>query len=362
MSNNYWTLYKFRYDVVQMFVKKGYEVILIAGKDSFHLNFNNKKIKKIFLPIDERGLNPLSEIKTMVSLYRIYKNIKTDLIIHFTIKPNIYGSIICKLLNINSISFITGVGHIFLKKKSFFKDFISRLYKYALSKNKEVWFTNKSDKELFIKNKIINKNMKIKIVPGAGVIFKEHPEIIKRDQGTDFLMVSRVLKDKGVKEFLKVAEMYNKNKNVTFMLIGVLNDNDRGAIKREYLENYIENKTITYLEYQEDIMKYLKETSCLIHPSYREGISTVLLEAASIKLPIITTTVPGCIDVVPDNSHGLLCKPRNVDSLKRAVERFLSLGKDEKKVMTDKTFEYVKKYFSREVVLKNYEELYDYID
>jgi len=156
--------------------------------------------------------------------------------------------------------------------------------------------------------------------------------------------------------------MYNNNKNVTFMLIGVLNDNDRGAISREYLENYIENKTITYLEYQEDIMKYLKETSCLIHPSYREGISTVLLEAASIKLPIITTTAPGCIDVVPDNSHGLLCKPRNVDSLKRAVERFLSLGKDEKKVMTDKTFEYVKKYFSREVVLKNYEELYDYID
>ena len=123
VSNNYWTLYKFRYDVVQMFIKKEYKVILIAGKDSFHTNFKNNNITKIFLPIDERGMNPFSEIKTILSLYRIYKHIKTDLVMHFTIKPNIYGSLMSKILDIKSISFITGIGHIFLKKKSLIKVF-----------------------------------------------------------------------------------------------------------------------------------------------------------------------------------------------------------------------------------------------
>ena len=89
VSNNYWTLYKFRYDVIQMFLKKGYQVILIAGKDLYHQKFNDTQIKKIYLPIDERGLNPISEIKTLIKLYQYYKKIKPDLTIHFTIKPNI---------------------------------------------------------------------------------------------------------------------------------------------------------------------------------------------------------------------------------------------------------------------------------
>ena len=173
-----------------MFIKKGYKVVLIAGKDSFHGNFKNSKITKIFLPIDGRGMNPFLEIKTILSLYRFYKNIKTDLIMHFTIKPNIYGSIVCKILNIKSISFVTGVGHIFLKKNSFFKNIIAIIYKYALSSSKEVWFTNKFDKNLFIKNKIINKNTNVRIVPGAGVTFKKYPIISKRDDVVRFLMIS----------------------------------------------------------------------------------------------------------------------------------------------------------------------------
>ncbi|CAI8370411.1 MAG: N,N'-diacetylbacillosaminyl-diphospho-undecaprenol alpha-1,3-N-acetylgalactosaminyltransferase [Gammaproteobacteria bacterium] len=362
VSNNYWTLYKFRYDVIQMFLKKGYQVILIAGKDLYHQKFNDTQIKKIFLPIDERGLNPISEIKTLIKLYQYYKKIKPDLTIHFTIKPNIYGSMVCKFLNINSISFITGIGRIFLKNKSILKNIIIKLYRFALSNNKEVWFTNKMDRELFIKNKIIHKSFISKIVPGAGICFNNYKKSLRQDKEIKFLMISRVLKYKGVIEFLKVAETYKNNENIKFMLLGALNDDDPEGIDREFLNKYIQNGSMSYLDYQEDIMPLLGNASCLIHPSYREGMSTVLLEAASIKIPIITTSAPGCIDIIPDNSYGLLCKPKSVNSLRAAVDRFLELKDDDKDKMTNKTYNHVKKNFSRDVVLKKYEELDVYIN
>ena len=175
-------------------------------------------------------------------------------------------------------------------------------------------------------------------------------------------MISRVLKYKGIVEFLKVAEMYKENEGINFILTGAHNDNDPEAVDMKYLNKYIANKSIRYLDYQEDIMTILNNSSCLIHPSYREGMSTVLLEAASMKIPIITSTAPGCIDIIPDDSYGLLCKPKSTVSLKRAVDRFLSLKNDEKDKMTNKTYRYVKDNFSREVVLKKYEELDVYIN
>ena len=345
-----------------MFLKKGYQVILIAGKDSYHQSFNNPGIKKMFLPIDERGLNPLSELKTLISLYLYYRKVKPDLAIQFTIKPNIYGSIVCKFLNIKCISFITGIGRIFLKNNSILKKMIVKLYQFALSSNKEVWFTNGMDRELFIKNKIIEKYYTSKIVPGAGIIFSDYKKPLSQDKKIKFLMISRILKYKGVIEFLKVAEIYKNNQNINFMLVGALNDSDPEAVDRECLNGYIRNDSIMYLDYQEDIMSILSNASCLIHPSYREGISTVLLEAASIRIPIITSTVPGCIDIISDDSYGVLCKPKSINSLREAVGRFLELKDEDKDKMTNKTYNHIKKNFSREVVLKKYEELDVYIN
>ena len=181
-------------------------------------------------------------------------------------------------------------------------------------------------------------------------------------KGISFIMISRVLKYKGVIEFLKASEVYKSNQNIQFILLGALNDDDPEGVHRDYLDRYIKNDSIRYLGYQEDVIPLLNEASCLIHPSYREGISTVLLEAASLKVPIITTTAPGCIDVVPDDRYGLLCKPKSTESLKRAIELFLSMKGEEKDKMVDKTYSYVKKNFSREIVLQKYEELDVYIN
>ena len=164
VSNNYWTLFKFRYDIVDYFIQQGYQVNLIAKRDKFHEHFDNVKINKFFIPLAERGLNIVNEIITLYSIYKIYKKNKSDLSFHFTIKPNIYASLITNILKIKTISFITGIGHIFINKRPFLKRIIVNLYKYSLKNCEEVWFTNIHDKKLFIENSIIT-SQKTRIVP-----------------------------------------------------------------------------------------------------------------------------------------------------------------------------------------------------
>lgn len=331
----------------------GHKVILIAKKDRFHKYFNAPNLQKKFIHIEERGVNILSELKTFIHLFNIYRNIKTDLIFHFTIKPNIYGSIIAKILKIKSISFITGVGLLFINKKSYLSKIIIPLYKVALKNVYKVWFTNKHDKDLFLKNKIVKKSQ-FDIVPGAGVIFK----IIKeRDLSKDkyiFTMISRLQKEKGIEEFLYVARQYKDNKNIEFRLIGNIDNDDPSGIDQNKLNKYISDDSLLHFNYQDDIENFLLESNCIIHPSYREGISTILIEAASLMIPIITTTVPGCIDVIPNNEHGLLCKSNDKNSLKDAVDTFISMDDNKIKRKTQNAYNHVKANFERQKILNIY--------
>ncbi len=360
VSNNYWTLYKFRYDVVNLFIKKGYIVNLIGKKDGFQKKFTDKSINKYYIPISERGINIFNEISTFLNLYKIYKKLKTDLIFHFTIKPNIYGSIISSLFNIKSIVFVTGYGHIFLKKKSFVKRLVILMYKYAIKNSTEVWFANEDDRKAFIQNKIINKQ-KTRIVPGAGVIIsKKQVEYIDIKPIT-FLMISRIQKAKGIIEFLNAAKDYKDNNQIRFILIGSHDTDDLDAVEFDNIQSLVDKKIITYHNYQDDIESHLSSASCLIHPSYREGLSTVLVEAASFKKPIITTNAPGCIDVIPDETYGVLCQPQNSSSLKDAIKRFLSLTDQQKEKMVNKTYEYVKNNFDRNKILTVYRSSLEYI-
>jgi glycosyltransferase involved in cell wall biosynthesis len=360
ISNNYWTLYKFRFDIVDNFINQGYSINLIAKKDDFHDKFTNKNIKKYFIPLTERGINIFNEIKTFYYLYKIYKNINSDLSFHFTIKPNIYASIISSFFKIKTISFITGIGHIFINKKLFLKKIIIMLYKYSLKNCLEVWFTNKHDKELFIKNGII-KNQSTRIVPGAGAIINENPGEYEDHATTIFLMVSRLHKEKGVIEFLQSAREYKNNNKVNFILIGDLDDSDSNSIKQSSLQSYINDNSITHYGYQNNIKEFLKKSSCIIHPSYREGISTIIIEAAALKIPVITTSVPGCMDIILDESYGILCQPQNTKSLKMSIRKFLNTSYDDKINMTNKTFNFVKNNFNRKDIIKTYDSALKFI-
>ena len=359
VSNNYWTLYKFRYEVIELFLSEGFEVNLIAKDDVYSGKFTNKNIKKHYINLNSRGTSIIEEVKTFFQLYKTYKSLNSNLFFHFTIKPNIYGSIICRILSIKSISFITGIGHTFIYKNMLQK-IIILLYKFSLSKVNEIWFTNKADQMLFNNLNITKKN-KTKIVPGSGIEVPKKIESYQHSGKKVLLMVSRLQKEKGVMEYLRWSEKYKNNPDIIFMLIGDSVSSDPSSINIDQITSYVDNNSIIYKEYQENILKYITAASCIVLPSYREGISTVLLEASIMKRPIITTNVPGCVDIIKDESYGILCKARNEVSLMNAVNIFLNL--DQKKIsgMVEKTFEYVSQNFSKKIVLMEYKNSIQYL-
>ncbi|MEC9206320.1 MAG: glycosyltransferase, partial [Pseudomonadota bacterium] len=228
------------------------------------------------------------------------------------------------------------------------------LYKISLKNTLQVWFANVHDKKLFLNLNIIKKQ-ETAIVPGAGAIFNKTLKNKNLDNNKlTFMMISRIQKEKGVKEFLDTAAAFKNDLNKNFILIGSVDDRDPNKISSRVLEKYIADKSITHYEYQEGLEGYLNEASCIIHPSYREGLSTILLEAAVLKIPIITTKVPGCIDIVPNETFGLLCMPRSTHSLKSAVEKFSLLSDIDKSSMAEKTYDFVKNNFDRKQIYNKY--------
>ena len=355
VSNDYWTLYKFRYDIIQMMIQKGYKITLIANKDEYHKKFNSENISKHFIPLKDRSVNIFTEIRTIISLYKIYKKSNFDLIFHFTLKPNIYGGIVARFLNIKTISMITGLGYIFIKPNKFLKPLVVKMLKFSIKNSKEIWFTNVHDFNTYQKLNII-KSQQTKLMPGAGADFNNKiSKTPNRENKYNFLMVSRLLIEKGVEDFISAATYFKNDLDITFTLVGLYKKNNKNYIRENILDNAIHDKVISYYPYTDDINNFFRKTTCIIHPSYREGLSTVLLEAAVHQIPIITTKVPGCIDIVLNDNYGFLCEKKNPKSIIANIKKLISTEKIELSKKTEITYQHVKDNFDRTLILKAYE-------
>jgi|TARA_B100001741_G_scaffold96271_1_gene78888 glycosyltransferase involved in cell wall biosynthesis len=352
-SNNFWTLYKFREDAIKLFIKNGYKVNLIGKYDGFEQKFSDNNIKKYNLSIDERGYNPIKELALFINIFLLYKKIPSDIFYHYTIKPNLYGSISARLLNYRYISFITGLGSLFIKSKSFLRKLAIILYRISLKKSDEIWFTNNSDLNDFVSYKIISPRIKTRIVPGCGVSTAFFYPQIKQINKKNILMIARLQSEKGVNEYLHLANKY-KNLGYNFTIVGSLNSSDPSRIKLSTLESLVSDKIISYIPFVSNVLSLYDSADCFILPSYREGLSTVLVEAASRKIPIITTNVPGCIDVIPNESYGFLCNPRDKDSLCEAFDRYIHCSNERITNMINKTHDHAYKNFSKDVILSHY--------
>ena len=352
-SNNFWTLYKFREDVVNLFIKNNYNVNLIGKFDGFEQKFTDVNITKYNLPIDERGYNPIKEFILFIKVFFLYKKIPSNIFFHYTIKPNLYGSLSARLLNYRYISFITGLGSLFIKSKSFLKTIAVILYRISLYKSDEIWFTNKSDLKEFQNYKIISKNTKTKIVPGCGVSPLFFSIQKKQINKKNILMISRLQSEKGVNEYLHLARKY-KNSGFNFTLVGSFNSSDPSRINLSTLKSFISNKIVNHIPFTSNVLSLYDSADCFILPSYREGLSTVLIEAASRKVPIITTNVPGCADVVLNESYGFLCDPGSINSLYDAFDRYINCPTTDITAMINKTHMHVDRNYSKPVILRHY--------
>ena len=335
-------------------IERGHKVTILAPSDASTANL--KQIGCDFLPLNMKvkGLNPFQEVRLCIDFVRIFRDEKPDVILSFTIKNNIFGGFAAKYLGLPFLPNVTGLGTSFLSGHVL-KILTTALYKKAFKNLQVIFFQNNDDSELFI-NLRISTSQNSKILPGSGVDLESFGfEKMPYNKNKIFLMVSRLLKDKGVVEFVTAARFIKKKyPDVRFQLLGSLSKDNRSAISKQTLQRWVEAGDVDYLGFAPDVRHAISEASCIVLPSYREGTPRTLLEASAMGRPIITTDVPGCRGVVDPDSTGYLCKAKDVKSLVFAMERILSLTDKQIASMGLAGREKMEKTFDQDIVVGIY--------
>jgi glycosyltransferase involved in cell wall biosynthesis len=326
--NTAWNIYNFRLGLMKKLRDKGYEVIAIAPEDDFVTKIEEEGFK--FIPIknlSRKGTNPINDFKLALELHRIYKREKVDLVLQYTIKPVIYGILAAKFANVKSINTLTGLGYSFLSS-GLVNHFVKRLYKLSLQYATKVWFQNKDDKELFVREKLV-KSGNIDIINGSGIntTYFRPSDIFKENSPLIFLFIGRLLFDKGIQEFVKAARIVKEQGiKAEFHVVGALDTDNPSAIDKSTLDSWIKEKAIYYHGTTNDVRAFIQKSDIIVLPSYREGLPRVMLEGMSMGKPLITTDVPGCRETVVNNYNGFLVEVKNETALANVFKEMLTLG------------------------------------
>jgi glycosyltransferase involved in cell wall biosynthesis len=313
--NTSWNIYNFRMNFIKTLLSKGYEVHTIAPHDDYTKLLQNAGCIHHNVKMDSRGVNPIKDTALFFELLSIYKKLNPDVILHYTIKPNVYGTLAAAVLGKTSINNVCGLGTVFLKENIVSKIAMA-LYKIAFKFPRKVFFQNSDDLKLFHERGLISSEI-TDLIPGSGIdLEKFQPLEFKRNKDFTFLLISRLITDKGILEYVEaIKKLKQKGINARFQLLGAKDPEHKRGIKLEVIDNWIREGTLEYLGRTDDVRQFIDKADCIVLPSYREGTPRTLLEAASSSKPIITTNVPGCHHVVENNFNGLLCELKNADDL-----------------------------------------------
>ncbi len=352
--NNSWYAWNMRANLGFAFQKAGYDVVFVCPYDKY-----SKNIKEHFgyidIDINTKGTNPLEDMRTLYKYYQIYKDLKPDIVLQYTIKPNIYGTIAASMLHIPTINNIAGLGTLFIKQ-NFITKIAKWLYRFSQKRATKIFFQNNDDFKMFVEKGLVQKE-KCDVLPGSGVDVEKFVPVEKKDDGVfRFLLVSRMLWTKGVGEFVEAAQIIKqKYKNVEFQLLGHLDVASPTAISKEQMDIWVENGFVDYLGSSDDVRVEIAQADCVVLPSfYREGTPRILLESASMEKPIITTDNVGCRDVVDDEVNGYLCEVKNVKDLSDKMEMMLKLTDEQRKVMGKAGREKIVQQFDEKIVINKY--------
>lgn len=359
LANNDVGLYKFRKELIQELINPG---SYIDGRKAKHCDviislpdgeFVSKlrKMGCIFIntPINRRGVNPLTDLKLLNQYDKIIKKLKPDIVFGYTIKPNVYGGMVCAKLHIPYVTNITGLGTA-VEKRGILRFITINLYRIALRNVQTVFFQNQENEEFFNKKKLcIGKH---KMLPGSGVNLDYYkPLEYPNNDAIKFVFVARIMKEKGIDQFLNAAKVIRQKYPTTrFYVCGFCEQNYEKEI-----QNLHNQDIITYLGLVDDMREIYRKVHCVVHPTYYpEGLSNVLLEAAASARPIITTNRSGCREVIEDGKNGFLVKERDVENLIKKIEIFLNLSWDKKKMMGIYGRKKIEDHFDRKIVIQSY--------
>lgn len=326
-----------------------------------HANSYKSQVEKTGLKVIDIGsgnVNPLKVTSYIYNLYKALKKIKPDVCLTFSIRPAIWGNIITRRLHIPTITNITGTGPLFESQSMAYR--IARiLYQTALRKTRKVFFQNNDDMNLFVKKKFVKSSVAERI-PGSGVDYnKFSPAGIRtRENGSfTFLFIGRLIKDKGIFEYINAARITRKKyPHANFNIIGPFwtQNLKNNTITQTQLHNWIDEGVIDYLGEKKDVRKYIGEADCVVLPSYREGTSNTLLEAASMEKPAIATNTTGCREIVEDKITGLLCNAKDETDLADKMQKMISLSEQERKQMGQRARQKIIKEYDKQIVIAAY--------
>ncbi|MDH5379873.1 MAG: glycosyltransferase family 4 protein [Cyclobacteriaceae bacterium] len=352
--NTSWNIYNFRMGLIKALQAQGHSICCVAPHDEFTSKLKEAGCEFSDIKMDSRGVNPVKDFLLFFELKKIYKKQKPDIILHYTVKPNIYGTLAAKSLGIPVINNVCGLGSSFIRG-GVIAHIVQSLYRFSFLFASKVFFQNPDDHHLFVSKKLLREE-KTDIVPGSGIDLNYFsPRINDNNDNFSFLMISRVIKDKGVFEFVEAAKtIKGKYPKVKFKLLGALDDHHIHGIPKETLTKWVTEGTIEYLGTTEDVRPYISESDCVVLPSYREGTPRTLLEAAGMGKPLITTDTPGCRQVVEDGHNGWLCKSKNADDLTNKIEKVLSASREDLIKWGENSLLKAKKEFSEEIVIEKY--------
>jgi len=337
--NTSWNIYNFRRSLVGYLIGKNAEVVTVAPHDAHSDRLRSLGARHIDFAMDNTGTNPLADMGLFARYLALLRRERPDVFLAWTVKPNIYGSAAAHVLGIPVINNVSGLGTAFVRD-GWLRYIVSALYRVAFRRSHRVFFQNAADRDLFLERRLVRSNQ-TEILPGSGIdlTWFRPPELGSPVAGskrqTVFLLVARLLWDKGVGEFVEAAwQVRTRYPDTRFCMLGFLDSGNRGAIPAGTVEAWVGEGVVEYLGATDDVRPFLAAADCVVLPSYYpEGTPRSLLEAAAMGRPLIATDAPGCRDVVEDGVNGFRCAVRDPGSLAAAMTRFLDLDPEARAAM-----------------------------
>lgn len=332
--NAAWNIWNFRRPLVEALSGDGHQITVLAPPDEAVPELERLGCRVRPLEMSVKGLNPIDDLKLQRRFGRIFCEERPDAVLSYTIKNNIFGARAARPTNIPFVPNVTGLGTAFLSGK-LLQTVTEQLYRRSFADLPVVFFQNEDDRDLFLDRRLLRADQ-ARLLPGSGIDLQRFAPapMPAPEEPPVFLMIARLLRDKGVLEFVEAARLVKaRHPQARFQLLGAVGSENRSAVDRQTVDAWVAEGVVEYLGTTADVRPTIAAASCVVLPSYREGAPRTLIEAAAMARPLIATDVPGCRAVVDRNVSGFLCDVRNAESLAAAMERCLDLSPEAQQAM-----------------------------
>jgi glycosyltransferase involved in cell wall biosynthesis len=353
-ANSDWNIANFRAGLIRGLQDGGYNPVVIAPQDpAADSRMRELGVERIPISIERSGLNPWADLRLLHQYRKLLQKLRPAAYLGYTIKPNIYGSRAAGSLGIPAIPNVSGLGTAFMHDGPL-QQVVVRLYRLGFRRAPVVFFQNSEDRDLFVVRRLIGEGQ-ARLLPGSGVDLDRFAPAPQHNGPPTFLLVGRLLRDKGVYEFVEAARsLRGMVPSARFQLLGPIDEGNRSAISSDQVDGWVAEGLVEYLGTTDDVRPFIAQATAVVLPSYREGLPRSLLEAAAMERPLLATDAPGCREVVEDGVNGYDCAVRDVQSLASAMQRLAGASPEKRLAMGRAGRRKVEERFSEKFVVQAY--------